>query len=88
MVFSQESNIISWTQFLEAKALELNLTRTQTKVFLTRFNQDNWLNRIEDIWELSDVNSCEAFVKHSTIAILRVMRYAIFSLYPLPFSQT
>jgi hypothetical protein len=66
MIFSQENNTTFWTQFLEAKALELNLTRTQTRVFLTRFNQDNWSNRIEDIWQSSDVNSFESFVKHST----------------------
>jgi hypothetical protein len=66
MVFSQENNTTFWTRFLEAKALEFKLTPTQTRVFLTRFNQNNWLKRIEDIWESSDVNSFESFVKHST----------------------
>ncbi|WP_019506860.1 AAA-like domain-containing protein [Pleurocapsa sp. PCC 7319] len=56
----------SWNKFLEAKAVELNLTPAQTRVFLTRFSQDNWLHKIEDIWQQSDVNSCEAFTKHST----------------------
>ncbi len=55
-----------WDDFLEVQALQAKLTPTQTRVFLTRFAQDNWLKRIEDIWELSDVNSFESFVKHST----------------------
>ncbi|MGL5076420.1 MAG: AAA-like domain-containing protein [Waterburya sp.] len=62
----QKYNSISWTQFLEAKALELKLTPTQTRVFLTRFKQENWLNKVEDVWQISDVNSFESFVKHST----------------------
>jgi AAA-like domain len=66
MALSQKHTSVSWIQFLEAKALEFKLTPTQTRVFLTRFNQDNWLKRIEDIWESSDVNSFESFVKHST----------------------
>ncbi|HHP7229949.1 MAG TPA: AAA-like domain-containing protein [Xenococcaceae cyanobacterium] len=66
MKLSREANTISWHTFLERKALELKLTPSQTRVFLIRFDQKNWLNKIEDIWQLSDVNSFEAFVKHST----------------------
>ena len=62
----QEFNRISWNNFLRDKALERNLTRSETRVFLTRFDYDNWLERIEDIWYLSDVNSFESFTKHST----------------------
>ena len=56
----------AWKEFLIIKALELKLTPTQTRVFLVRFDRDNWLKRIEDVWESSEVNSFEAFVKHST----------------------
>ncbi len=66
MALSQKHTSVSWIQFLEAKALELKLTPTQTRVFLTRFKQENWLNKVEDVWQLSDVNSFESFVKHST----------------------
>jgi hypothetical protein len=66
MIFSQENKTTFWTKFLEAKALQFQLTPTQTRVFLTRFDRDNWLKKIEDIWESSDVNSFESFVKHST----------------------
>ena len=66
---------ISWNNFLEAKALELKLTPTQTRVFLTRFAQNNWLYRIEDIWQLSDVNSFESFVRHSTRIYRRFRPY-------------
>jgi len=55
-----------WHDFLEDKAISLGLTASQSRVFLTRFDRGNWLNRIEDIWQLSDVNSFESFVKHST----------------------
>ncbi len=66
MALSQKHTSVSWNEFLEAKALEFKLTRTQTRVFLTRFKQENWLNTVEDVWQLSDVNSFESFVKHST----------------------
>lgn len=59
-------NSEEWHNFIQQKALETKLTRCQTSVFITRFTQDNWLSKIEDIWQLSNVNSCEAFVKHST----------------------
>ena len=55
-----------WNIFLEEKAIALKLTASQTRVFITRFERANWQNRIEDIWQLSDVNSFESFVKHST----------------------
>ncbi len=66
MALFQKHTSVSWNEFLEAKALEFKLTRTQTRVFLTRFKQENWLNTVEDVWQLSDVNSFESFVKHST----------------------
>ena len=70
MVSSQEYNSLEWNaaweNFLETKALDYKLTPAQTRVFLTRFKQENWLSRIEDIWQQSDVNSFESFVKHST----------------------
>jgi hypothetical protein len=56
----------SWNKFLNHQALKFNLTNAQTRVFLTRFARQNWLKRIEDIWELADVASCESFVRHST----------------------
>ena len=55
-----------WNDFLEHQALKLNLTTTQTSVFLARFAHQNWLNRIEDIWQLAEVTSFESFVKHLT----------------------
>lgn len=55
-----------WNNFLTEKAIALGLTRCETSVFLTRFKYDNWLKTREDIWEESDVNGFEAFVKHST----------------------
>ena len=55
-----------WHDFLNEKAIALNLTASQTRVFTTRFERENWLKRIEDIWQTSDVNSFESFVKHST----------------------
>ena len=66
MALSQEYNFAHWDDFLAAQALKAKLTPTQTRVFLTRFAQSNWLKKIEDIWQLSDVNSFESFVKHST----------------------
>lgn len=56
----------AWNNFLQMEALEHKLTPAQTRAFLTRFKQENWLSRIEEIWQQSDVNSLEAFVKHST----------------------
>lgn len=56
----------TWNNFLKKKALEVGLTRSEARVFFTRFNYDNWLERIEDIWHLSDVNSFESFTRHST----------------------
>ena len=55
-----------WYSYLAQKALEFKFTPSQTRVFLTRFNYDNWLKTIEDIWQYSNVNSFESFVKHST----------------------
>ncbi len=55
-----------WDIFLDEKTRYFGLTNCQSKVFITRFRQENWLSKIEDIWQLSDVNSPEAFVKHST----------------------
>ena len=56
----------SWDSFLEEEALKLKLSRCETSVFLTRFARENWRSRIEDIWQFSDVNSCEVFMKHQT----------------------
>ena len=56
----------AWENFLLEKALEKKLTKTKTRVFLTRFKRENWSKKIEDIWQQSDVNSFEAFVRHST----------------------
>ncbi len=55
-----------WHNFLESKAIALGLTASQTRVFITRFDRHNWQSRIEDVWQLSDVNSCESFIKHSS----------------------
>ena len=55
-----------WKSFLEQKAIEFKFTPSQTRVFLTRFNYDLWLKTVEDIWQFSNVNSFESFVKHST----------------------
>ena len=55
-----------WHNFLNEKAIALNLTASQTRVFITRFKRENWLKRIEEVWQTSDVNSFESFVKHST----------------------
>lgn len=66
MKLYHNSNSIDWNNFLHQKALEVKLTPSQTRVFLTRFNRDNWLDKIEDIWEQSEVLSFESFVKHST----------------------
>ena len=63
---SKEQETTAWQKFLITKALELELSRTQTIVFLSRFDRDNWLKKIKDISEATDVNSFEAFVKHST----------------------
>ena len=62
----RQLNSMDWNNFIKQKALEYKLTPCQTRVFITRFNRDNWLSRIEDIWEQSDVNSREVFVRHST----------------------
>ena len=56
----------AWENFLLEKALEKKLTTAQTRVFLTRFKQENWSGKIKDIWEPSDVNSPEVFTAHST----------------------
>jgi len=56
----------AWENLLKHKALEKKLTKTQTRVFLTRFKQDNWQRKIKDIWEEADVNSPEVFTSHST----------------------
>jgi hypothetical protein len=66
MQFSKETSELSWNSFLEQKALNLKLTPSQTRVFITRFKQENWLDTIEKIWQSSEVNSVESFVKHST----------------------
>lgn len=55
-----------WDIFLEEEALKLKLSNCQTKVFLTRFARENWYLKIEDVWQPSDVNSCDSFVKHLT----------------------
>jgi len=55
-----------WHSLLKQKTIEFKFTPSQTRVFLTRFNYDNWLKTIEDIWQASEVNSFESFVKHST----------------------
>lgn len=55
-----------WNIFLEYKAIALGLTASQTRVFLTRFDHKNWLKTREDIWQESEVNSFESFVKHLT----------------------
>lgn len=55
-----------WNSFLEAKAIALKLTPSQTRVFLARFSYANWLKTREDIWQSSDVNSFESFVRHLT----------------------
>ena len=55
-----------WHSFLEQKAIELDLTAAQTRVFLTKFEYDNWHKKKEDICDEGDVNSFNAFVSHST----------------------
>ncbi len=66
MTPTQRFNSTDWNNYLKDKALEKELTRSETRVFLTRFDHNNWLKRIEDIWYLSDVNSFESFNRHST----------------------
>lgn len=66
MTLEQKFDSQNWNNFLQQKALETKFTRCQTSVFITRFTPDNWSSKIEDIWQLSNVNSFEAFVKHST----------------------
>ena len=66
MTLYQKRNPEEWNNFLQQKALELKLTRSQTRVFIARFTEDNWSKKIEDVWHLSDVNSPEAFISHST----------------------
>ena len=61
-----EQFLNQWNIFLEEKTISLGLTSSQSRVFLTRFKQENWLSKIEDIWDQSDVNSFESFIKHST----------------------
>lgn len=75
MTLYQKLNSKDWNNFLKQKALEAELTRSQTRVFITRFTQDNWLHKIEDIWQLSDVNSFESFVKHSTAVYQAIKPY-------------
>ncbi len=65
MRLAHSFNSEEWHNFLEQKALEVKLTRCETSVFITRFTKDNWLDKIEDVWAKSIVNSCEAFVVHS-----------------------
>ena len=55
-----------WNSFLEKKAVELGLKRCPTSVFQTRFKYNNWLKTREDIWQESDANSSDAFVKQLT----------------------
>ena len=55
-----------WNIFLEDKAIALELSPSQTRVFITRFKHDNWLKTREDIWQEGDVNSFESFVRHLT----------------------
>ena len=55
-----------WNDFLVKKAIELGLTRCPTSVFLTRFKYNNWLKTREEIWQESDANGFEAFVKQLT----------------------
>ncbi|MEL6911273.1 MAG: AAA-like domain-containing protein [Cyanobacteria bacterium J06598_4] len=66
MTSDQKHDSNQWNIFLQQKALDFKFTSSQTRVFLARFARDNWLKTIEDTWRLSDVNSYEAFVKHST----------------------
>ena len=66
MTLSPKYNFNRWNHFLVEQALKVGLTKSQTRVFLTRFARENWLKKIEDIWQVSDVNSFESFVKHST----------------------
>ena len=56
-----------WNNFLKKKAIEeLELNPCPTSVFLTRFEYKNWLKTREEIWQESDANSFEAFVKQLT----------------------
>ena len=55
-----------WSNFLEQKAIDLKFTPSPTRVFLTRFKYDNWLKKREDIWQESDVNGFETFIRHLT----------------------
>ena len=55
-----------WHNFLENKAIALGLTASKTRVFITRFKREKWLKTREDIWQQSDVNSFESFVRHLT----------------------
>ena len=65
-MFGNQFNKQQWNSFLEEKAIELKLTKAQSRVFITRFKHDNWHKKIEDVWSESEVNSSEAFVAHST----------------------
>ncbi|MEM7591080.1 MAG: AAA-like domain-containing protein [Cyanobacteria bacterium P01_A01_bin.83] len=56
----------AWSNFLLQKALEKKLTKAQTRVFLTKFKQENWSKKIIDSWSQSDVNSPEVFTSHLT----------------------
>lgn len=51
-----------WHSFLEQKAIDLNLTSTQTRVFLSKFKYDNWHKNREDVGDEDDDKSFEAFV--------------------------
>lgn len=55
-----------WNDFLEHQARDFKLTTTETSVFLTRFAHQNWLEKIEDIWQFAKVTSYESFIRHST----------------------
>lgn len=65
MALDRILNHTEWNNFLRLKALKVKLTKTETRVFLVRFNQDNWLKRIEDIYQQADI-TFESFVRHST----------------------
>lgn len=66
MELPSKFNTADWNNFLQQAAINKGLTRSETRVFLTRFDYENWLERIEDIWQSSDVNSFESFNRHSS----------------------
>lgn len=55
----------TWENFLLNKALEKKLSKTEKRVFITRFKQENWDKKIEDFCEQSEV-APETFLKHQT----------------------